>query len=117
MSADILLAGDAAHHQDVYLPVPASPEEDFRLPKPVLNGVVQMAVDPEVATFTIGQLTRMTAEPDVMVLLAHEQQAESVLPEYPHGTLDEWKAKGWKEAKERDTIERAKKRKNGRTAK
>lgn len=85
------------------------------MPKPVVDGVVQMAVDPEVATWTIGQLTRMSAEPNVMVLLAHELPAEGLLPEYPHGTLEEWKEKGWKEAKERETAERAGKRVNDRT--
>jgi hypothetical protein len=111
---DILLGGDASHSQDLYLPVPTSPEHDLRLPLPVIDGQPQLAVDPALATYTIGQLTRMSAEENVMVLLAHEGEAEGVVDVYP-GDLGEWKAKGWKEAKERGLKDRAEARRRGRT--
>lgn len=110
---DILLGGDASHSQELYLPVPISPEQDLRLPLPVINGQPQLAVDPALATHTIGQLTRMSAEENVMVLLAHEGEAEGIVDVYP-GDLGEWKAKGWKEAKERDVKVRAEARRGGR---
>jgi hypothetical protein len=109
---DILLGGDASHSQDLYLPVPTSPEHDLRLPLPVIDGHPQLAVDPRLATYKIGQLTRMSAEENVMVLLAHEGEAEGVVDVYP-GDLGVWKAKGWKEAKERGVTDRAGARRRG----
>jgi len=43
----------------------------------------------------------MSAEENVMVILAHEMQIEGVVDVYP-GDLSGWKEKGWKEEKERD---------------
>ncbi|GFZ51913.1 hypothetical protein JCM24511_09683 [Saitozyma sp. JCM 24511] len=105
--------GDASHSQDLYLPVPTSREHDLRLPLPVIDGQPQLAVDPALATHTIGQLTRMSAEENVMVLLAHEGEAGGVVDVYP-GDLGQWKAKGWKEAKERGVNDRVEARRRGR---
>ncbi|WVQ93214.1 hypothetical protein IAU59_000278 [Kwoniella sp. CBS 9459] len=105
----LLLGGDSSHHQALYLPVPISETEDLRSPLPVLDGKPQLAVDPELATYTIGQLTRMSNEDNVMVILAHEAQVDGVVDKYP-GDLGEWQSKGWKEEKEKEVTETAKKR-------
>ncbi|WVR09064.1 hypothetical protein IAU60_006125 [Kwoniella sp. DSM 27419] len=105
----ILLGGDASHHQALYLPVPTSPSKDFRSPIPVLDGEPQLAIDPPLLTYTIGQLTRMSAEDNVMVVLAHEGQIDGVVDLYP-GDLSHWKDKGWKEAKEREVTKAAEER-------
>jgi hypothetical protein len=103
---DVLLGGDASHHQDLYLPVPSSPSSDYRVPLPVIDGGVQLAINPPLATYTIGQLTRMSAESNVLVILAHEGQVEGVISVYPED-LSGWQKKGWKEAKEVGQEKRA----------
>jgi hypothetical protein len=53
-----------------------------------------------VATYTIGQMTRMSAEENVMVILAHEMEIEGVVDFWP-GDLSAWKKKRWKQEKEK----------------
>ena len=78
---DILLGADVAHSQETYLPVPSSSSSsDPRGTEPVLNGKVPFLDDPVRGVHDIGTLTRMSAEEDVMVLLAHEAPALDVLP-------------------------------------
>lgn len=103
--ADILLGGDASHHQALYLPVPTD-SEDLRSPLPVIDGKPQLAIKPELATYTIGQLTRMSKEDNVMVILAHEGQVDGVVDQYP-GDLSQWKQKGWKAKKEEGVTREA----------
>lgn len=99
---DILLSGDASHDQTQYLPVPntTDPKEDNRSPIPIYNGEPAFALDPDALAYTIGQMTRMSQEENVMVLMAHEKEAEGVLPPYPED-LGGWKQKGWKEEKDK----------------
>ncbi|KAK6906026.1 hypothetical protein I203_100007 [Kwoniella mangroviensis CBS 8507] len=101
----VLLAGDAAHHQNMYLPIPTS-ECDLRSPKPVIDGKVMFAEDPVQATYVIGQLTRMSIEDNVMVLLAHEKEAIGVVDYFPED-ICRWKEKGWKEEKQKNVLEDA----------
>jgi hypothetical protein len=66
--------------------------------------------DPIVNTQNIGRLTRLSAEDDIMVLLAHEGEVEEILPVWPED-LGRWKVRGWKEEKERklkENVSRAK---------
>ncbi|WRT69069.1 uncharacterized protein IL334_006052 [Kwoniella shivajii] len=104
----VLLAGDAAHHQNMYLPVPTS-EGDYRTPKSVVDGVVQLADDPVVATYTVGQLTRMSQEENVMVILSHERGVQGIIDYFPKD-IGKWKERGWKEAKEKKVTEDAERR-------
>ena len=97
--SDVLLGGDASHSQDLYLPVPTD-DRDTRNPLPVIDGKVSLAIDPALATYTIGQMTRMSAEDNVMVVLAHEMEVDGVVDFWP-GDLSGWKEKGWKEEKEK----------------
>jgi len=99
---DVLLSGDAAHHQTQYLPVPTD-DDDKRSPIPVIDGKPQLATDPPVLAKTIGGMTRMSKEDNIMVLMAHERQALGVLPEFPE-SLNDWKNKAWKEAKEKELL-------------
>jgi hypothetical protein len=55
--------------------------------------------NPALATLAVGRLTRMSAEDNIMVLLAHEGQVKCVIPDWPEA-LDDWRAKGFKEKKE-----------------
>jgi hypothetical protein len=103
--ADLVLAGDTAHHQSLYLPVPAPGEVDrrTRIPffeMPNTNGSrISMHENPTEAYVAIGRLTRMSIEENIMVLLAHEGQVKGVIPDWPE-SLDNWKANGFKEKKE-----------------
>lgn len=62
-----------------------------------------MHEDPAQALLAMGRLTRLSAEDNVMVLLAHEGQVKGVIPDWPE-PLNDWKARGYKEKKE-DTVE------------
>ena len=75
----------------------------------MIDGKPQLAIDPPLATYTIGQLTRMSSESNVLVILAHETEVEGVVDFYP-SNLNSWKEKGWKEAKEVRVKEAARKR-------
>lgn len=50
----------------------------------------------DTAKETIRKLAVLDAHPDVLTLLAHDSTAEGVIEVFP-ASLDEWKAKGWKE--------------------
>ncbi|KAH8080931.1 beta-lactamase-like protein [Filobasidium floriforme] len=101
----LVLAGDTAHHQSLYLPVPAPGEVDrrTRIPffeMPNTNGSrISMHENPTEAYVSIGRLSRMSMEENIMVLLAHEGQVKGVIPDWPE-SLDNWKANGFKEKKE-----------------
>ncbi|KAL7422344.1 hypothetical protein Q5752_002990 [Cryptotrichosporon argae] len=106
----ICLGSDAAHSQDLYLPVPSSSSSsDGRSPNPVIDGVPQLASDLAAAMRTVGALTRASAEADVVVVLSHEGEVAGVFDDWPRD-LGDWKARGWKEAKERGVYERARAR-------
>lgn len=66
----------------------------------MIDGEVKMTADPVVRAKNMGQLTRMSAEDNVMVLLAHEPEAEAVLPLWPE-TANDWRAKGYKRQKQK----------------
>jgi hypothetical protein len=106
-SSDVFLAGDTSHHQTLYLPVPIDGQSDHRTklpfyPKPDGSGeLTTMDEDPLVNTQSVGRLTRLSAEDNIMVILAHESEVEGVLPIWPRD-LAEWKVNGWKEEKDKD---------------
>lgn len=103
---DIFLAGDTSHHQTLYLPVPVNGEPDRRtgLPfYPSLDGsekLTTMDEDPIVNTQSVSRLTRLSAEDNIMVILAHEGEVEGVLPVWPE-SINQWRKNGWKEEKEK----------------
>jgi hypothetical protein len=107
---DVFLAGDTSHHQTLYLPVPVEGEPDCRtgLPfYPSLDGsgvLTTMDEDPVVNTQSISRLTRLSAEDNIMVILAHEGEVEGVLPVWPQ-SINQWQANGWKEEKEKKLKE------------
>lgn len=59
-----------------------------------------MDEDPLVNTQNVGRLTRLSAEENIMVILAHEGEVEGVLPIWPRD-ICQWKTQGWKEEKEK----------------
>ncbi|KAJ9105301.1 hypothetical protein QFC21_001669 [Naganishia friedmannii] len=112
----VFLAGDTSHHQSLYLPVPTEGQPDTRTKVPFYpksEGSKEMTSlddDPIVNTQNIGRLTRLSAEDNIMVLLAHEGEVEGILPVWPED-LSRWKTRGWKEEKEEElkgNIARAK---------
>ncbi|KAK0432638.1 hypothetical protein EV421DRAFT_1742148 [Armillaria borealis] len=52
--------------------------------------------DQETSLATIAKLSRLDANPDVLVLIAHDATAPGVIDEFPK-SLNDWKAKGWKD--------------------
>lgn len=106
---DILLGADVAHSQETYLPVPTTSDDDRRGTEPVVDGKVPFLADIKQGVHDIGTLTRMSAEDNVMVLLAHEAPAVDVLPRWPK-TLNGWKKEGWKDEKQAGVYKRAEER-------
>lgn len=106
LPSDVFLAGDTSHHQTLYLPVPVDGQPDHRTklpfyPKPDGSGeMTTMDEDPLVNTQNVGRLTRLSAEENIMVILAHEGEVEGVLPIWPRD-ICQWKTQGWKEEKEK----------------
>lgn len=46
---------------------------------------------------TIRSVTNFDADPNIMVLIAHDNSLSKVLPLFPH-SIDSWKSKGWKDS-------------------
>ncbi|CAO1613469.1 unnamed protein product [Sympodiomycopsis kandeliae] len=106
----VFLTGDAAHHQSMYLPIPPKPfsHDTDRRSIPALFKMTPEAQTlscmqdfPDQAWHTLSAMTRMEMEPNVMVLLGHEDeltrainlsQAQSLL-------LNDWKTQGYKQEK------------------
>ena len=106
---DVLLAGDSAHAQESFLPIPPSSDlsgPDPRAPRSVEDGQPMMTENPERSAFDVGSLTRLSMDDDIMVLLAHETPAGKILPRWPE-SISQWKDKGWKEAKQKEVYESA----------
>lgn len=59
-----------------------------------------MDEDPIVNTQSVSRLTRLSAEDNIMVILAHEGEVEGVLPVWPE-SINQWRKNGWKEEKEK----------------
>lgn len=59
-----------------------------------------MDEDPIVNTQSVSRLTRLSAEDNIMVILAHEGEVEGVLPVWPE-SINQWRRNGWKEKKEK----------------
>ncbi len=90
------------------MPTPEHPA-DARARIPYAAGEPAIDRDPLAANQTISRLTRMSAEQNVMVLLAHEVEAGGVLPLFPDdgSGLRDWQAQGWKAKKEEDVRRHA----------
>ena len=56
--------------------------------------------DPPKAMESIRALAEFDADPNVLVAIAHDPTSLDVFDFFPEGTLNEWKAKGWKEKME-----------------
>lgn len=84
------------------MPTSLEGQDDHRSPIPMYKGQPALAKDPPVLARTIGQMTRMSQEESVMVLMAHEKEAVGVLPVYPEN-LGAWKEEGWKAEKDKTT--------------
>ncbi|KAI4233879.1 MAG: hypothetical protein LQ352_008214 [Teloschistes flavicans] len=54
-------------------------------------------VDPKVAQQSVDRLEEFDADENVFVCVAHDGGLIPVVDWFPNGTLNEWKAKGWKE--------------------
>lgn len=54
-------------------------------------------IDPPVAQDSINKLEDFDADPQVFVCIAHDEGLNDVVEWFPHGTINEWKKKGWKE--------------------
>ncbi|KAK4498359.1 hypothetical protein PRZ48_011017 [Zasmidium cellare] len=54
--------------------------------------------DPKTAMQSITHLFDFDADPNVLVLIAHDRAPKDSLTFFPHGTVNDWKSKGQKEA-------------------
>lgn len=53
--------------------------------------------DPPVAQKSIDLMGEFDASPDVFVCLAHDPKLIPICDWFPHGTMNDWKRKGWKD--------------------
>ncbi|KAK0468557.1 beta-lactamase-like protein [Armillaria novae-zelandiae] len=64
----------------------------LKIPPPPAPSVYR---DYEATIQSLKRLARLDADPDVLMIIAHDGTASSVVEEFP-GTINEWKEKGWK---------------------
>ncbi|GAO51220.1 hypothetical protein SAICODRAFT_69419 [Saitoella complicata NRRL Y-17804] len=55
-------------------------------------------IDPSTAQQSIDRLQDFDADENVFVAIAHDSGLMPVVEWFPHGTMNDWKEKGWKEA-------------------
>ncbi|KAK0185991.1 beta-lactamase-like protein [Armillaria mellea] len=109
----ILLGGDSCHHVGqlrptadlhTHFPCPSHVLQSFRdrsitsYTTPLLTFPSEQSAyaDLETARNTITKLGKLDASPDILVIIAHDATIPGVIDEFP-GSLNDWKAKGWKE--------------------
>lgn len=46
---------------------------------------------------SLGKLEDFDADPNVLVIIAHDTAPLDVMTFFPKGTINDWKTKGWKE--------------------
>ena len=109
----LVLGGDAAHNQSLYLPMPPQPHSSttdrrsvpakFKL-SPSAEDWTCMQDSIDLTWTTLSRMTRMEAEENVMVLLGHESEVATSLGLKPGDTLDltGWKERGLKEKKDQE---------------
>lgn len=54
--------------------------------------------DPETAMESIAHLFEFDADPNVLVVIAHDMAPKDSLVFFPKGTINDWQSKGYKEA-------------------
>ncbi|SJK99463.1 uncharacterized protein ARMOST_02765 [Armillaria ostoyae] len=100
----VLLGGDSCHHIGQLRP---TTELHKHSPCPVHAMASRTTplfseqnayghADPEAARTTIAKLGKFDANPDILVIVAHDATVPAVIDEFPEA-LNEWKTKGWKE--------------------
>lgn len=53
--------------------------------------------DPPTAEGSVKKLTALDANPDILVIIAHDVAPLKFMNFFPDGTINSWQAKGWKE--------------------
>ncbi|SJL12031.1 uncharacterized protein ARMOST_15448 [Armillaria ostoyae] len=109
----VLLGGDSCHHPGQLRPT-VNHHKHFACPGHILESLRDLSIssrtapllsvppgrsayaDQETSLATISKLSRLDANPDVLVLIAHDSTAPGVIDEFPK-SLNDWKAKGWKD--------------------
>ncbi|KAK0452796.1 beta-lactamase-like protein [Desarmillaria tabescens] len=109
----VLLGGDSCHHPGELRPT-ADHHKYFPCPGRILESLGDISIssrttpllsvpsgspvyaDRETSLATISKLSRFDANPDVLVLIAHDSTAPGVIDEFPT-SMNDWKAKGWKD--------------------
>jgi hypothetical protein len=87
--SDIVLAGDAGHNRELYDPCPCNHAAAAFSPRQPIHQ------DAATAAKTRERLSRLHDREDTWVILAHEYEAETVVPEDVDRSI--WQNKGWKE--------------------
>ncbi|KAI9003404.1 hypothetical protein DFJ74DRAFT_694746 [Hyaloraphidium curvatum] len=102
----LIMAGDAAHSLCLFHPWPSPSGGDsrckvghygpgFTTSGPDLSQCIH--IDLPEAYRTMARLSRMDAEANVMVTVAHETELMDIVVFFPEATANGWKAGGWKE--------------------
>lgn len=62
------------------------------------DGPTSFYADPATALASVMALAEFDADPNILVAIAHDPTALDVCTFFPHGTMNAWRAEGWKEA-------------------
>ncbi len=79
-----------------HFPEPTSPKSSeplLKIPPPPAPSVYK---DYEATMRSLGHLVRLDADPDVLMVIAHDGTAPGVVEDFPE-SVNGWKEKGWKE--------------------
>ncbi len=62
------------------------------------TGPASFYVDPKTALESTIKLRAFDADPNILIAIAHDPTSLEVFDFFPTGKMNDWKAKGWKEA-------------------
>lgn len=78
---------------------PHGPESARRKPfYCVSSGQHSLYADAAAAAETLDKIRNLDADPRAMIVIAHDTSVLGALPMFPHGTINAWKERGYKEA-------------------
>jgi len=64
----------------------------------VSTGPASFYVDPPTAQNSVHALEEFDADPNILVVIAHDPTSLEVFDFFPRGTMNDWQQKGWKKA-------------------
>jgi hypothetical protein len=64
----------------------------------IATGAASFYADPPTAQKSVHSLAEFDADPNVLIVIAHDPTSMDVFDFFPKGTMNDWQKKGWKQA-------------------